>query len=176
MVLLHAVEFSLSLVFHGMNVLSLFIHSTINGYWRCFLYLTRANSAACLLVNMLPRWLSGKETACQCRRCQFDPWVWKIPLEEEMTTHSSILAGKIPWTEEPGGLQFMGSQRIRHNWATEHSSSFSYYAHCSPPCFFHLMYSADVHTGLHGILMYSFHSLYNHFPADGVRLISYLLL
>ena len=105
MVLLHAVEFSLSLVFPGMNVLSLFIHSTINGSWRCFLYLTSANRAACLLVNMLPRWPSGKESACQCRRCQFDPWVWKIPLEEEMTTHSSILAGKIPWTEESGRLQ-----------------------------------------------------------------------
>ena len=36
-------------------------------------------------------------------------------LEEEMTTHSSILAWKIPWTEEPGRLQFMGSQRVRHN-------------------------------------------------------------
>ena len=37
------------------------------------------------------------------------------PLEEEMATHSSILAWKIPWTEEPGGLQSMGSQRVRHN-------------------------------------------------------------
>ena len=37
------------------------------------------------------------------------------PLEKEMATHSSILAGEIPWTEEPGGLQFMGSQRIRHD-------------------------------------------------------------
>ena len=36
------------------------------------------------------------------------------PLEEEMATHSSILAWKIPWTEELGGLQFMGSQRVRH--------------------------------------------------------------
>ena len=35
----------------------------------------------------------------------------KDPLEEEMATHSSILAGKIPWTEEPRGLQYMGSQR-----------------------------------------------------------------
>ena len=35
-----------------------------------------------------------------------------------MTTHSSILAWKISWTEEPGGLQSMGSQRVRHNWAT----------------------------------------------------------
>ena len=37
------------------------------------------------------------------------------PLEEEMTTHSSIFAWKIPWTEEPDGLQSMGSQRVRHD-------------------------------------------------------------
>ena len=37
------------------------------------------------------------------------------PLEEGMATHYSILAWRIPWTEEPGGLQFMGSQRIRHD-------------------------------------------------------------
>ena len=37
------------------------------------------------------------------------------PLEEAMTTHSSILAWRLPWTEEPGGLQSMGSQRVRHD-------------------------------------------------------------
>ena len=37
------------------------------------------------------------------------------PLEEEMATHSSILAWRIPWTEEPGGLQSTGSQRVRHD-------------------------------------------------------------
>ena len=37
------------------------------------------------------------------------------PLEKGMTTHSSILAWEIPWTEEPGGLQHMESQRVRHN-------------------------------------------------------------
>ena len=37
------------------------------------------------------------------------------PLEEEMTTHSSILAWEILWTKEPGRLQSMGSQRVRHN-------------------------------------------------------------
>ena len=41
-------------------------------------------------------------------------------LEEEMATHSSILAWKISWAEEPGGLQSMGSQRVWHDWATEH--------------------------------------------------------
>ena len=40
------------------------------------------------------------------------------PLEKGMTIHSSILASRIPWTEEPGRLQFMGSQRVRHDWAT----------------------------------------------------------
>ena len=37
------------------------------------------------------------------------------PLEQEMATYFSVLAWKIPWTEEPGGLQTMGSQRITHN-------------------------------------------------------------
>ena len=40
------------------------------------------------------------------------------PLEKEMGMHSSILAWRIPWTEEPGGLQSMGLQRIGHDWAT----------------------------------------------------------
>jgi len=44
---------------------------------------------------------------------------WKDNLEKEMTTHSNILAWEIPWTEEPGGLQSMGSQRIVLHLATE---------------------------------------------------------
>ena len=43
---------------------------------------------------------------------------WKDPLEEGMATHSSILVLRIPWTEESGRLQFMGSQRVGHNWMT----------------------------------------------------------
>ena len=43
------------------------------------------------------------------------------PLEKGMATHSSILAWRIPWTEEPCRLQSMGSQRVRHNWATEYT-------------------------------------------------------
>ena len=42
----------------------------------------------------------------------------KDPLEKRMVSHSSILAWRIPWTEELGRLQFMGSQRVRHDWAT----------------------------------------------------------
>ena len=40
---------------------------------------------------------------------------WEDPLEEEMATHPSILDWKIPWTEEPGGLQSTGLQRVRHD-------------------------------------------------------------
>ena len=40
---------------------------------------------------------------------------WEDPLEKEMATHSSILAWEIPWTEDPGGLQSMGPQRVRHD-------------------------------------------------------------
>ena len=43
---------------------------------------------------------------------------WEDPLEKEMATHSSILAWRIPWTEEPDGLRSMGSQRVGHDWAT----------------------------------------------------------
>ena len=49
------------------------------------------------------------------KRCGFDPWVGKIPLEEGMAIHSSILARRIPWTEEPVGLQSIGAQRIGHD-------------------------------------------------------------
>ena len=48
-----------------------------------------------------------------------ETWVQSLgqedPLEKEMAIHSSILAWKVPWTEEPGGLQPMGSWRVRHN-------------------------------------------------------------
>ena len=54
-----------------------------------------------------------------------ETWVrflaWKDPLKKGMATHSSILAWRIPWTEEPGGLQSTGSQRVGHDWATSFS-------------------------------------------------------
>ena len=63
------------------------------------------------------QWLSGKESICiagdtgfdPCEDPVFDPW--EDPLEKEMATFSSILVWKIPWTEEPGRLQFVESQR-----------------------------------------------------------------
>ena len=58
----------------------------------------------------LPRWLNGEKSACHCRRYGFDPWVGKIPWRRKW---------EIPWTEEPGGLQSMGSQRVGHDLATK---------------------------------------------------------
>ena len=52
----------------------------------------------------------GKESACSAGDLG-----WEDPLEEGMATPSSILAWRTPWTKEPGGLQSMGSQRVRHD-------------------------------------------------------------
>ena len=50
-----------------------------------------------------------------------ETWVWSLgqedPMEKEIATHSSILAWRTPWTEEPVRVQSMGSQRVRHEWA-----------------------------------------------------------
>ena len=65
-----------------------------------------------------PGGASGKEPACQCQRLKetgIQSLGWEDPLKEEMATHSSILAWRIPWTEEPVGLQSMGSQRVRYD-------------------------------------------------------------
>ena len=65
----------------------------------------------------------GKESACRAGNPGSDPWVGKIPLEKEMATHSSILAWKISRTEEPGGLQSMGSKESgTTEWLTQHTA------------------------------------------------------
>ena len=72
---------------------------------------------------------SGKELTCQCKRHKkhgFSPW--EDPLEEKMATHSSVLAWRIPWTEEPGRLWSIGSQRVSHDRSNlaQHMDPFSY--------------------------------------------------
>ena len=74
----------------------------------------------------------GKESHCiagdclQCRKLSAIQETWvrslgqEVPLEKEMATHSSILAWKIPWAEELGGLQPIRSQREGHHWETNH--------------------------------------------------------
>ena len=74
-----------------------------------------------LNVRELPRWLRGRESAYPCwrpRRHRFKPWVGTSPWRERMATHSSILGWKIPWTKEPGRLQYMGPSRLRHDSAS----------------------------------------------------------
>ena len=68
-------------------------------------------------IMVLPRWLSGKESTCQCRRHrrQVQSLGQEDPLGEEMATHSSIFAWRILGTEEPGGVQSMGSHRVRYD-------------------------------------------------------------
>ena len=66
----------------------------------------------------LPQWLSSKESACNAGDVGSSPG-WGDFLGDGMANHSSILAWRIPWTEKPGGLQLIGSQRVRHDWANE---------------------------------------------------------
>ena len=67
----------------------------------------------------LPWGLFGKESACQCRRRGFDSLGQEDPLEKGMDTHSSILAWRIPWREEPGGLKPLGLKRFRLDLAIQ---------------------------------------------------------
>ena len=78
----------------------------------------------CIHVWVLDQWgipgaTSVKEPACQCRQLK-EMWVWSLgrkgPLEEDVATLSSILVWRIPWTEETGGPQSIGSQRVGHDW------------------------------------------------------------
>ena len=67
-----------------------------------------------LVVQMVKHLSTMQETQVQSLG-------WEDLLEKEMATHSSILAWKIPWTEEPGGLQPMESQRVGHDRVTSHT-------------------------------------------------------
>ena len=69
-------------------------------------------------------WASLVAQSIKNSPAMWETWVRSLggedPLEEGMATHSSILAWRIPWTEEPGGLQSIGSQRVGHDWSTKH--------------------------------------------------------
>ena len=65
-----------------------------------------------------PGGTSDKEFACRCRRRKrrrFDPWVGKIPWRREWQPTPVLFPGESKWTKEPGGLQSLGSQRVRHD-------------------------------------------------------------
>ena len=70
------------------------------------------------LLLGFPGGASGKEPACQCRRHKrggFDPWVGKIPWRKAWQPTPVFLPGESPWTEEPGSLQSIGLQKVRHD-------------------------------------------------------------
>ena len=86
-----------------------------------FLALTSRNLSYIYLLN---KRYAKRNTSLVAQRVKrllttWETWVqslgWEDPLEKEMATQSSILAWKIPWTEEPGRLQSMGSQRVGHD-------------------------------------------------------------
>ena len=70
---------------------------------------------------VFPGGSAGKESACNVGDL-VSILGWADPLEKGKAAHSSILAWRIPWTEEPGRLQSMGSQRVGHDWVTFTSS------------------------------------------------------
>ena len=86
-----------------------------------FLALTSRNLSYIYLLNKRDAKRNTSLVAQRVKRLLAlrETWVqslgWEDPLEKEMATQSSILAWKIPWTEEPGRLQSMGSQRVGHN-------------------------------------------------------------
>ena len=86
------------------------------------LFLFRTEVHLCRILDPTHEWYSdGTESTCSAGDLDSIPGLWRSP-EEGMATHSSILAWRIPWTEEPGGLQSMESQRVGHNWVAKHST------------------------------------------------------
>ena len=99
-----------------------------------FFAVQQNESAICIHISLL-FWIfvpfrsgfpgsDGKESACSegAPGDLVQSLGWEDPLEKELATHSSILAWRTPWTEEPGGLQSMESQRVRHDWANNTKS------------------------------------------------------
>ena len=104
-----------------------FLPGESQGQWRlvsCCLWGRRVGhdwsdlEAAAVKILRLHWWLSSKESTYKCR-CEVNPWVRKIPLKKEMSSYSSILAWKIPGTEESGGLHPWGCKRVKHNLVTK---------------------------------------------------------
>ena len=85
----------------------------------------RHNQDAPSYVFGLPWWLSGKESACNVGDLGWipgsDPWVWKIPWRRAWQPTPVFLSGESSWTEAPGRLQSMGSQRVGHDQVTKHT-------------------------------------------------------
>ena len=97
---------------------------THSGYWLvsqnipCLLWLFMLSYGASLMAQTVKNLPAMRETWVQSPG-------WEDPLEKEMATHSSILAWRIPWTEEPGRLQSKGSKRAGQEWVTNTTVSYT---------------------------------------------------
>ena len=70
-----------------------------------------------IFLRSFPGGSDGKESSCSAGDQVWSP-DWEDPLEKGIAIHTSILAWRIPWTENPGDLQSMALQRVRHKWLT----------------------------------------------------------
>ena len=103
------------------------LHICTRGIWRvlhCSIICTRNHTNWKPNKYLVANTVRASLVAQRVKRlpAMWETWVRslgrEVPLEKEVATHSSILAWRIPRTEEPGGLQFTGSQRVEHDWAT----------------------------------------------------------
>ena len=80
-----------------------------------------------LTVVSFPGGSDSKEIHLQCERPGFDSWAGQVPWRRAWQPTPVFLPGESPWTEEPGSLQSMGSQTIRHSWATKYTHTHTVY-------------------------------------------------
>ena len=99
------------------------------------------------------RWLSGKKPCANLGDAGLIPG-WEDPLEKEMATHSSVLAWEIPWTEEPGGLQSTGWQRVRRDLVTKQQTTIWIHIHTCPPTPRSLSFALIIVTTIYIFLWY----------------------
>ena len=111
----------------GYNTFSFESYSSFNKHFPHFIKEIVSEDHFRISFIFLKRHLNYLRTSLVAQRLKrlstmWENWVqslgWEDPLEKEMAIHSSTIAWKIPWTEEPGRLQSMGSPRVRHDWAT----------------------------------------------------------
>ena len=105
--------FELNYIWFKFQLLTLRPWNFLSNHWCTWVYPLKIGPGGAVVKNP-PASSGGTETWVQSLG-------WEDNLEKEMATHSSILAWKIPWTEEPGGLQSMGSQRVGHDWIWTHT-------------------------------------------------------
>ena len=94
---------------HADNITFIQVPPEVSGHTDTLFSITYTSRASLVVQTVI---------CLQCRRPGFDPWVGKIPWQWEWQPTPAFFADRIPWTEEPGGLQSMGLQRFRHDWET----------------------------------------------------------